>query len=82
MGGGIGIGISNISGIPDGLGAFLEGERVQPGERWEEDGDGVHSSDDAKSEETGVAEGGQGGVLVHDSGVRKDGEVCARYSFR
>ena len=54
---------------------------MQPGEQWEKDSDGVDSSDDAKSEETGVAEGGQGGVLVHDSGVQKDGEVCARYSF-
>ena len=55
---------------------------MQPGERWEEDGDGVDDDDDARSKETVVAEGGQGGVLVQDSGVRKDGEICARYSFR
>ena len=78
---GIGIGISNISGIRDGLGAFFEGEHVQPGERLEEDGDGVDDDDDARSKETVVAEGGQGGVLVQDSGVRKDGEICARYSL-
>ena len=47
---------------------------MRPGERGDEDGDGIEFS---WGEEGVVAESGEGGVLVRDSGVRKDGEICS-----